>query len=81
MNPACFKRTFSFIHLTARTQQNLQQEWYEETTCNIILVQKRNGFYYTVDNADVATHYLLLDFVFSNTILRYKTCLYEARFI
>jgi hypothetical protein len=81
MNSACFERTFSRIHLTTRTQQNLQQECCSETTYNIILVQKRKDLYCTEDNSDVGTHFLLPNFVFLKMILHSKTCLCEAMFI
>jgi len=42
--------------LATSIEQNLQQEFCAETTCNIILMQKRKDLYCTEDNADVATH-------------------------
>jgi hypothetical protein len=81
MNSACFERTFSYIRVATRIHQNLRQECGVETTCNIILLQKRKAFYCTEDNADVAAHFMLPNFVFLKTILHSKICLCEARFI
>jgi hypothetical protein len=80
MNSVCFERTFSCIHLTTRIQRNLQPECCDLTTCNIILVQKRNDLYCTEDTADVTAQFLLPSFAFLKTILHSTTCLYMPLF-